>query len=712
VKRRLLGTTAIVGLVGLAMWPVGGAPSVAAADAAPSVSVSATAGITDGQVVTVTVRATPDAPAEQARALLCRHGVAYKGSTTKFPSVDAADQGANCPGTANPISSSADSLVNDSNMASATTPDGESFLYRLGSGIVKWHDATTPGSPEVVLTCDQANPCDLVVELQFTAPGGQLQWKPYVFTIGYGSNDPIANCGGAAADALQTGGSDRMQDAWIAWTLGTCAAHPAVHAPTRASFLGEGTAVAQFSTGALDVAYTAGGYDKDMAKGSADNSGLVRPDAKQRPSVAVPIALNATVLGVGGGVQTPDGHKVPYKNIKLTAAQMAAFVSGGRVGLESVAAPDSTPSQPRSWADDIRLANPQLSTGLFDASAGFADRGIAAFAGAEASSWYATRWLKAAAPSQWVVPDLPHFVGDRGKQRGVDAALGQALPSYERALATQSGRPAFVKALIGPGANTQGGEWVLADLQTTKALGLPPVMIPDSTGSFVAPTAATLTAAVPAMKPDDQGILIMDPKATPPGAYPLTFVEFAQVPTEPLLNDDCTTRPQAQKLLTDWLSYVTTDGQAKLPAGLAPLPDSLKTQAAAAIQKVGASAVTGKCANTTQPPTIASPSASAPVAAAGSLPAGSAPAAGSSLGAPDLTQPPTLASAAGGSDSNVLGASGSSDAPALSRADHLASIPAYAGRRASGWGAPVLALLGIMTLSSLALLATARARPR
>ena len=48
-------------------------------------------------------------------------------------------------------------------------------------------------------------------------------WKPFVLQLRFGITDPIAGCGGAATDALQTGGSDRMQEAWVAWTLAECA---------------------------------------------------------------------------------------------------------------------------------------------------------------------------------------------------------------------------------------------------------------------------------------------------------------------------------------------------------------------------------------------------------------------------------------------------------------------------------------------------------
>jgi hypothetical protein len=267
--------------------------------------------------------------------------------------------------------------------------------------------------------------------------------------------------------------------------------------------------------------------------------------------------------------------------------------------------------------------------------------------------------------------------------------------------------------LLGPGPNSQGGVWVLTDAETAATFGLTPVQVPDSAGNFVGPTAATLEAALPAMKPDEQGILISDPKALPAGAYPLTMVEYALVPAQPLVNDDCTLRTGAEKLLTDWLSYVTTDGQTKLPSGMVPLPDSLKGQAAAAIQTVGVSAVTGKCANATQPPTIAPPAVAAPAVSVGSpavpVPAVGAPLPDSSVGAPAYSQPPTIDA---GTPATPLASDGSADAAAAVRTDTSPKIPAFAGRRASSWASPVLALVGVVALSSLALFATSKPAPR
>jgi hypothetical protein len=662
-----------------------------------TVTVQPTTNITDGQQVTITVRNTGDARLFQAEAHLCRGGVTYQPSDDARPNADFESDGPNCPGYAHPVSTSSDtSIIDSSGVAdNAASPNGESFLFSVGSGVVNWTDPTaTPRS----LTCDETHSCDLVVEVQYRPPQDQTgHWRPVVFPIGYGTADPIAGCGGPAPGVLSSGGSDRMQDAWVGLTLADCGAHPGLHAPSRATFSGEGDAVTAFSSGALDFAYTAGGYDKDMATGSTPNSGLVAPGVAHRPSVAVPVALNATVLAVGGG-RLVSSHKVPYRDIKMAVPEVAGLLGGGQAG--------ATPYQ-----QAILQRNPELNdSGLFDTAAQF---GVGAYADAEASTWYATRWLNALAPDAWRVPDLNQFGAVRGHPRGVDADLATADPTYIGSLNLVSGRPVLRKGLAAATSTSQGGLWVLTDLDTAAATNLTMVQIPDSKGNFVAPTPDSLRSAVPGMKADDQGMLISDPKTAPAGAYPLTMVEYALAPAEPLVKADCTPRTDSQKLLTDWLAYVTGDGQSKLPAGMVALPDNLKQQAADAIKKVGASASTCAGGAGVQPPAIGgggAPAGSvAPPLAIPPPESAASPAVGSPL--PGVGSSDLPAGSGVGSDASAL----PSDATSSGAADHgprqlAAAIPAFAGRRSAGWGSSAFALLGVIGLSSLALVVTAKTR--
>jgi len=72
----------------------------------------------------------------------------------------------------------------------------------------------------------------------------------------------------------------------------------------------------------------------------------------------------------------------------------------------------------------------------------------------------------------------------------------------------------------------------------------------NANGAFVAPTPETMTSAVSRMEPDASGVLQLDPTVTAPAGqpqpYPLTYVEYAMVPAEPLVDATCTARPDSQ----------------------------------------------------------------------------------------------------------------------------------------------------------------------
>jgi hypothetical protein len=102
-----------------------------------------------------------------------------------------------------------------------------------------------------------------------------------------------------------------------------------------------------------------------------------------------------------------------------------------------------------------------------------------------------------------------------------------------------------------------------------------------------------MQAAAANMTAQPDGTLLPNPQGGPVGGvepYPLTYVEYAMVPAQPLVNSDCTANTAAQTALNEWLTYVVGAGQQDLPSGMAPLPSSLTAQAQTAIAKVGTGA--------------------------------------------------------------------------------------------------------------------------
>ncbi len=630
-----------------------------------SVTVRPTSGLTDGQTVSITVKTTPDFVLYEAMARVCRHGVSYQAGDESRPNPDFSANGPNCPLT--PLSSSADPVAVDSTLApNDTTPDGETFPIKVGTGVVNW----SAGGVPTTLTCDANNPCDLVVELLGGPADAAPVWFPTVHPLNYENSDPVAGCGGPASGILSAGGSDALTDAWVGWTLAQCKTPGQVGAATRMTFDGEGTAVANFASGNLDIAYSAVGYDAD--------AGFVPPDSipgGPRATVAVPVALGASVLGLANGhFSGVNNRKVPYGPTNLTADEVAALLSGGPSG------------DIQGLIPTIDARNPDLlQSGFFDTNSSLL---VGAPSDAEGSSWIMTRHLAANAPGEWKVPNLPLYGADAGRTRGADASLAVADPSYNQALALFTGRPSLRRSLetLGP---DQGGVWVLTDLTTADALGMTAVSIGSPSGAFVAPTPETMAAAVPTMQTTADGLLIPNPTASAPAAYPLTYVEYAMVPAQPLIDPaTCTPRAASQVELTKWLDYLTGPGQLTLPEGLTPLTPGLAAAAKGAIAKVGATPAPEGCTPAGPPDGSGGPVGGSFANAAGAPPA-------------DLV---TLADLGAGSvDASSSSSNGAASQTRLAAAVH---VPGYGGTSLPSALVTALALMAVVALTSSAAFAS------
>ena len=664
--------------------------------------------LTDGQSVAMNVKTTADVPVYSAEARVCRAGVTYQVSSEARPNDDFKANGANCP--LNAVSSSGDAVAVDNSMFTfAPTPEGETFALRVGLGVVAWKD----GVEDRLLTCDATNACSLVVQLLMGA--GVPSWTPFVFPLTYQLNDPIAACGGVAPSVLATGGSDRMADAWVQWTLGSCRRAGSSGAPSRASFTGEGLATSSFAAGGIDLAYTAAGYDDTVGLVPAD----IIPPADRRAMTPVPVAVNATVLALANGIPGNNGKKVPYRDVKLTLQEAAALLGGGTYGIEP-------------YLDTILARNPELKkAGMFQTGTQFQ---VGAASTEDATTWFQTHHVDALRPNDWKVPSLPGVFGaEAGRARGSDVDYATAVPSYQSSLSLYTGRPALQRNVTG--LAEFGGVWVFTDLVTARSLGMTPVQLENAAGAFVAPTPENMVAAVTKMRPGADGMLLPDPNAVAAAGevqpYPLTHVEYALAPTEPLVDETCQPRTGSQALLADWLGYITGAGQQLLPAGFEPLTPSLAVQAHANRAKVGASPLTGECAEqpTDPEPETALPpevpdirgtddavdlsgfgddtdlSSSADLGADGSGDGTDAGATGAdtSAGSADVDggAPPP---------GDTVGTTAPSDGAAIQLAASGVTLPDYAGGGTGGNLGAAVALVALAALLSMAAFATAGRR--
>ena len=152
-------------------------------------------------------------------------------------------------------------------------------------------------------------------------------------------------------------------------------------------------------------------------------------------------------------------------------------------------------------------------------------------------------------------------------------------------------------------------EWAIDATPYTAAYGLVPAdLCNDSGSSCVAPTIASVTAAVNDAKPDSAGLLEVNPADPGTGAYPLTEVVYAAVRTD---------MPAQQ--LTDYADFISfaanqgqTTGQAagNLPPGYLPLTSSLQAQANAVVTKLRSIAAGGAGPTGTPTPSKSSSSSS------------------------------------------------------------------------------------------------------
>lgn len=548
------------------------------------VSVTPTSSLQDGQIINITIKTDVDHPVDAVNVQVCRPGVTYLPSAANDPNEDFRLGGANCSTT--PVSSSGDLRIAAQPPVEFSTQDaGYTFPMFVGTGTTVWTDFL---GTEQTLTCDEFNPCALVVQVRGKDEAGDYRWIPFVSELAYQTFDPVAGCGGKASDFLSAASSDRMIDLWIRWTLEQCKLPGAqTGAAVIQTFLAEESAMELFSTGDTDIAYSAVGYEESLKFGTGTES---EPIAK-RDLVAIPVAINAVVLAIGNGTPGPNGQKIPYSDVKMTIDEATRFISGSYAGLEPL-------------RNDFLNRNPQVAGSDFFAGSSVK---LGATAEDEATSWFFTNHFHVIRPALWKVPDDNQFGFERAMDRGTYSQLPTANPSFGGVLDLFTGRTSLDRAIKRLLKNEYGGVWAVTDAATANALAMTPAQISyDSDGAnFVGPTQNAMTAALPTMITTTDGRLMPDPTkfADSSGpdvdgqlAYPMTYVEYAIVPKAPLVDDTCNPRSGSQAIMSDWLNYVVNEGQANLPGGMMPLTDELKATAVAAIAQVG----TGS--NTCTPP--------------------------------------------------------------------------------------------------------------
>jgi len=578
----------------------------ARAQTAPTftLSVTPTQDLTNGQSMTVTVTRTAAGTSQglQMKALStgwCTADVQLPPNPTPWnPTTFSAlpppaHKGVHCTTGTHPLSDTYRSqtqyspLVNSSgdySTLSATIPAESSGGSTLATGFT--------------LICDSGHPCTFVVLVSVYKTGTTQPAVYLTVPVTYAPPSIDAACGGAAPGQVTSLSPDRLGQQITNWTLAACSSGlGGGKAVTQnlASNQSDASALSSFADGDSDLAYSSVGYGATPA---------FTPPV-QRPYVAVPIALNAVVLAhvQSKHVTNVLGSRYVFGKLPqlyVTDAQAAQMIGGGPTRTSVLWS--STLGKALVF-DNPTLGPPSLyyTAALavtLDTTPSATVTGVVGSSQQDGTTLFATTFLHTVAPHA--------LVSRTGKPLGVTSDFGTTQPAYS--VVASTGSLLLAKALS-PGI---GNGWALTDAATAAntwgGLSVAALQTPGSIGSgsatFVAPTGASMQAAVSEMIPQSDGTLIPNSDATTSGSvtpYALTYVEYAFAPAQPLLNQNCSPQTKTEQNLIDWLNYITGAGQSGLDAGLAPLTPALQHQARQAIAEVGKMPTTGPCASVAAP---------------------------------------------------------------------------------------------------------------
>ncbi|MFB8772531.1 hypothetical protein [Streptomyces broussonetiae] len=182
-------------------------------------------------------------------------------------------------------------------------------------------------------------------------------------------------------------------------------------------------------------------------------------------------------------------------------------------------------------------------------------------------------------PLDYGVTDLDPYTADLH-----DGAVRTRRGNNNRTILWAAGNTQLEPAKLINDAPLSGRHAVLAvvDAVSAERYGLPTAALRNADGTFVQPSAASLTAGVAAMRPSarDAAVLAPEPGRAKGQAYPLTAVAYAMAS----VNQDAASR----KAYAGFIRYAAGSGQTpgvsagELPPGYAPLPTALRKRAAEA----------------------------------------------------------------------------------------------------------------------------------
>lgn len=468
------------------------------------------------------------------------------------------------------------------------------------------------------LTCDADHPC--AIGFTVVHKDGVTRWIDVSsLTVAPAPSTTVATgaCTGiSATTTVRASGPARLQDPLAALERAYCGT--AASTPVPVSFIPN-------SAGEDDPAAV-------PAVGGSANLAFVGSPALSRSStplgagkVAVPIALNAVSVAQIGGLRSPSltpGHfsyTVQNPALALTPSDIARIVLhdfplGGWASPLPTTLAAGQSYNPLGGALLTRPGNADALAGIDVSLIGlpFTAAPTVTFGlGLSSTAVALSSYLSTESATAWSYPANPvnaglHRVGTKvAKVTDFADIVGPNVSPYTSQTSTIGGlySAKYSKDITTgswggkcPAATTQPPDYEIAltkgclrfgvmDTATAATVSLTSARL-QAGSTFLAPTPPALTAAAGGQLNDDGYFT-----ATGNDAYPLTFVEYAVVPTTAFAADQCA----QQATVKDFLGYAVGAGQQKLGAGLAPLTPGLVAQAKAAIATIGTTPVVGSC---------------------------------------------------------------------------------------------------------------------
>jgi hypothetical protein len=756
----------VVGLL-VALTGLPGSGGVARADTTPNnnnnnpyftltVSPSATQNLTDGQAIPFTVNRTALGTSTGLEIAAvgtgwCASDVqlpvseipgppSYNSLTTHFPIVGTSTGLANCLDFVNSdlsgVVSNGSALPTIAPLPNTTTNVGGTpgdyptvsgvALAEVGQG---GQQQTFPG---ISVNCLPSQPCTFAVAVwtENVLSPGQIEVYFVGVPVTFVDSSAGLACRSPAPGQIQSESADRLGEALIQLSIHACKSGYAGGLGLNfnlASGFTDDEALCAFADGSVDLAYDAVGYGPQGSPFAPANcKGGAAP---QRSYVAIPYALNAVVFAHTANLTVATPYRgfgaavAGYPQLRITTAQFAQLLSNG--GYVNVSGSGQSTGDDGTWGSQLGQGllamNPSLSLG-YQSTCSFCQVvgsgpgvGVAATSGTDATTYLATRYLNSLVPTQlFSAPDPT--AGLASSPLGTISSFGSPPPAYD--VQTYTGR-----SILGHYTTPLSGSawWALTDASTAAATwgGLDDFALQSSdsesaapgNATYVTPTTASMQAAAADMVAQPDGTLLPNPQGGQVGGvepYPLTYVEYAIAPAQPLLNKDCTADTAAQTAMHEWLTFLVGQGQQDLPAGMAPLPSSLTAQAQAAIAKVGTAVPACSPATTPAPGSNSTSTAGTPTGA-GSLNTSSAfggisPNAFANSRLLSLAE----ANAAAAGSKGKKGGAGAADEAARAAA---LSLAAFGKLPPASWVIPLLGILVLMVLvPGLVFLASRRGR--